>query len=108
MEQNDNEVKVRFGLDNNQIIEQFEKIEQKLLTLVDIRASLEKEIKDLNDYIGQLEQELQQKIEAENKLIEERSFVKAKVDSLLNKLEDINIAADSDDQNKEEGGVTSF
>ena len=107
MEQKDNEVKVRFGLDNNQIIEQFEKIEQKLLKLVDIRASLEKEIKDLNDYIGQLEQELQQKIEAENKLIEERSFVKAKVDSLLNKLEDINIAADSDDQ-KEEGGVTSF
>ncbi len=107
MEQNDNEVKVRFGLDNNQIIEQFEKIEQKLLKLIDIRASLEKEIKDLNDYIGQLEQELQQKIEAESKLIEERSFVKAKVDSLLNKLEDINIAADSDDQ-KEEGGVASF
>ena len=107
MKQNDNEVKVRFGLDNNQIIEQFEKIEQKLLKLIDIRASLEKEIKDLNDYIGQLEQELQQKIEAENKLIEERSFVKAKVDSLLNKLEDIKIVADSDDQ-KEEGGVASF
>ena len=107
MEQNDNEVKVRFGLDNNQIIEQFEKIEQKLLKLIDIRASLEKEIKDLNDYIGQLEQELQQKIEAENKLIEEKSFVRAKVDSLLNKLEDINIAADTEDQ-KEEGGVASF
>ena len=96
-------------MDNNQIIEQFEKIEQKILKLIDIRASLEREIKDLNDYIGQLEQELQQKIEAENKLIEERSFVKAKVDSLLNKLEDINIPAESDDRKNEEGGgVTNF
>ena len=98
---------MRSGLDNNQIIEQFDKIEQKLLKLIDIRASLEAEIKELNDYIGQLEEELQQKIETENKLIEERSFVRSKVDSLLDKLEDINIPVASDDQPNEKGGVNN-
>jgi hypothetical protein len=95
-------------LDNNQIIEQFEKIEKKLVKLIDIRAALEAEIKELNDYIGQLEQELQEKIEIENKFIEERSFVKSKVDSLLNKLENIDIQdADQSQRIEEEGASDS-
>ena len=94
-------------MDNNQIIDQFDKIEKKLLKLIDIRASLEAENGDLKDYIAQLEQELEEKIEAENKLIEERSFVRSKVDGLLDKLGDINIADNSDENHIDRGGVVN-
>ena len=94
-------------MDNNQIIEQFDKIEKKLLKLIEIRVTLEAENGDLKDYIAQLEQELEEKLEAENNLIEERSFVRSKVDSLLSKLEEINIGDNSDEQPIERGGVVS-
>ena len=92
-------------MDNNQIIEQFDKIEKKVLKLIDLRNSLETENKELKDYIAQLEQELEEKLEVESNLIEERSFVRSKVDSLLTKLQDINISVQSDDNTGAGGGV---
>ncbi len=91
-------------MDDNQIIEQFDQIEKKILRLIGIRESLETEIRDLKDYIAQLEQELEEKIEVEKNLIEEKTFVRTKIDRLLNKMEDINIADDSDKQQFEGGG----
>ncbi len=78
-------------MDNNQIIKNFDEIEDKIQKIMDGRNSLEKELQEQKDYIAQLEEELQEKIDAEKKLIEERIFVRSKIDSLLNKLQDIQI-----------------
>ncbi len=94
-------------MDNNQTIGQFDKIEKKILKLIDIRVSLEAEIGELKDYIAQLEQELEEKIEVEKNLIEERSFVRSKIDNLLVKLEDIHITDNSEEQHFEGGGVAN-
>ncbi|MFO8085494.1 MAG: cell division protein ZapB [Desulfobacterales bacterium] len=85
-------------MDDNQVLEHFDEIENKIQKLIDVRKTLEVELQDQKDYIAQLEIELQEKIEAENKLIEERSFVRSKIDSLLTKLQDIQIPINSDSQ----------
>jgi chromosome segregation ATPase len=76
-------------LDNNQITKSFDEIEDKIQKIIDVRKSQENELQEQKDYIAQLEEELQEKIDAENKLIEERLFVRSKIDSLLTKLQDI-------------------
>jgi FtsZ-binding cell division protein ZapB len=85
-------------LDDNQVLEYFDEIENKIQKLIDVRKTLEVDLQDQKDYIAQLEIELQEKIEAESKLIEERSFVRSKIDSLLTKLQDIQIPINSDSQ----------
>jgi hypothetical protein len=85
-------------LDDNQVLEHFDEIENKIQKLIDVRKTLEVDLQDQKDYIAQLEIELQEKIEAESKLIEERSFVRSKIDSLLTKLQDIQIPINSDSQ----------
>lgn len=76
-------------MDNNQIAKSFDEIEDKIQKIIDVRKSQENELQEQKDYIAQLEEELQEKIDAENKLIEERLFVRSKIDSLLTKLQDI-------------------
>ena len=85
-------------MDNNQITKNFDDIETKIQNILDGRKSQEKEMQELKDYIAQLEEELQEKIDAENKLIEERLFVRSKIDSLLNKLQDIQVPNSSNKQ----------
>lgn len=76
-------------MDNTYILENFDEIEKKIQKMIDVQKALEVELQDQKEYIAQLEIELQEKIEAEKKLIEERSFVRSKIDSLLTKLQDI-------------------
>jgi predicted nucleic acid-binding Zn-ribbon protein len=73
-------------LQTDQIFEKFEKIEQKVQELLEIRQNLEKEILDHKGYISELERELQEKVEAEKHYIEEKQIVRDKVDGLLRKL----------------------
>jgi hypothetical protein len=82
-------------LDNNQITKNFDEIEIKIQKIIEVRKSQENELQELKDYIAQLEEELQEKIDAENKLIEERLFVRSKIDSLLSKLQDIQVPTSS-------------
>ncbi len=82
-------------MDNNQITKNFDEIEIKIQKIIEVRKSQESEIQELKDYIAQLEEELQEKIDAENKLIEERLFVRSKIDSLLSKLQDIQVPTSS-------------
>jgi chromosome segregation ATPase len=82
-------------LDNNQIVKNFDDIEGKIQKIIEVRQSQENELQELKDYIAQLEEELQEKIDAENKLIEERLFVRSKIDSLLTKLQDIQVPTSS-------------
>lgn len=76
----------------------FDEIENKIQKIIDVRKSLENELQEQKDYIAQLEEELQEKIDAENKLLEERLFVRSKIDSLLNKLQDIQVPTGSINQ----------
>lgn len=82
-------------MDNNQITKNFDEIEIKIQKIIEVRKSQENELQELKDYIAQLEEELQEKIDAENKLIEERLFVRSKIDSLLSKLQDIQVPTSS-------------
>ena len=85
-------------MDNNQIAKNFDDIEGKIQKIIEVRRSQENELQELKDYIAQLEEELQEKIDAENKLIEERLFVRSKIDSLLTKLQDIQVPTSSNNQ----------
>lgn len=76
-------------MDNNLILQQFGEIEQKIETLIAFCRSLEATNVDLKNKIRILEEELQDKIEAENNHIEEKSLIVSKIDGLLIKLKDV-------------------
>lgn len=76
-------------MENNQTLEKFGEVEEKVQRLIESRKSMEKEIRELKDYIEQLETELQEKIEAENSYAEEKSLIRSKIDGLLGKLGEI-------------------
>jgi len=76
-------------LDNNTIFSQFEEIEKKVGKLVDVCKSLETNNLELNNKIERLEEELQNKAEAENSYQEEKALIRSKIDGLLGRIEEI-------------------
>ena len=76
-------------MDNEKILRQFDEIEQKIGKLIDVYESLEATNVELKTKIERLEEELQGKVEVENKYQEERALIQSKIDSLLVRLEDI-------------------
>ena len=77
------------NLDKEFILKQFEEIEKKVESLIDVCKSLEATNLELNNKVEKLEQELQAKLETENNYQEERALIRSKIDSLLDRLEDI-------------------
>ncbi len=76
-------------MDNESILRQFEEIEKKVESLIEVNKSLEATNLELRNKIKRLEEELQGKVEAENNYAEERALIRSKIDSLLVRLEDI-------------------
>jgi hypothetical protein len=76
-------------LDNAVILQQFEEIEKKIERLIQVCKSQETANSELKEKIKRLEGELQNKIEAENNYTKEKDLVRAKIDSLLGKLDKI-------------------
>ena len=74
-------------LDIEAILQQFELIEQKVEHVVQARKQLQKENQDLNNRIGQLENLIQEKVEAEKKHEEITALIRTKIDSLIGRLE---------------------
>ena len=74
-------------LDIEVILQQFELIEQKVEGVVQARKRFQKENEDLNTRIEQLEQLIQEKNETEKKHEELTALVRAKIDSLIGRLE---------------------
>ena len=74
-------------LDIEAILQQFELIEQKVEHVVQARKQLQKENQDLNNRIGQLENLIQEKVEAEKKHEEITDLIRKKIDSLIGRLE---------------------
>ena len=76
-------------LDIEAILQQFELIEQKVEHVVQARKGLQKENEDLNNRIRQLENLTQEKAEAEKKHEELTALIRAKIDSLIGRLDGI-------------------
>lgn len=76
-------------MDNEQILRQFEEIEDKVVRLIDLCKAHEATNSELRDNIRRLEEELQSKVETETNYSQERDLVRSKIDSLLARLDDI-------------------
>ena len=73
-------------MDSNQILQRFEEIERSVDRAIEVCRSYEATNLELKRIIGKLEEELQQKVEAERRYREERSLIRSKIDNLLEKL----------------------
>jgi protein-arginine kinase activator protein McsA len=69
-------------------LRQFEEIEKKVESLIEVNKSLEATNLELRNKIKRLEEELQGKVEAENNYVEEKALIRSRIDSLLVRLED--------------------
>ncbi|MEZ4551379.1 MAG: cell division protein ZapB [Desulfobacterales bacterium] len=79
-------------MDNDNVMLQFDQIEQKIGSLIKRCSSMEALNQELSDKVKNLETELKQKIEAENKHSEQKALIRSKVDNILAKLDNINDA----------------
>ena len=79
-------------MDNDNVMLQFDQIEQKIGNLIKRCSSLEGLNQELSDKVKSLEAELKQKIETENKHSEQKALIRSKVDNILAKLNNINDA----------------
>ena len=79
-------------MDNDNVMHQFDQIEQKIGSLIKRCSSMEALNQELSDKVKNLETELKQKIEAENKHSEQKALIRSKVDNILAKLDNINDA----------------
>ena len=73
-------------MDNEFFLSQFEEIEKKVENLIVVCNSLEVTNLELSNKIKSLEEELQGKIEAENKFADEKALIRSKIDNLLVRL----------------------
>ena len=73
-------------MDSSQILQRFAEIERSVERVIEVCRSYEAINLELKRKIGKLEEELQQKVEAERRYQEERSLIRSKIDTLLDKL----------------------
>ena len=76
-------------MDNDQIIRQFEQIEQRVENLIKTCKDLETVNSELKSQVLTLEEALQGKQETENRYQEEKNLVRSKIDGLLAKLDTV-------------------
>ena len=76
-------------MENEEILQQFDQIEQKVGKLVEVSKSAGAVTDELRKKIDSLEKELQGKLEEEKTYIEERELIRSKIDNLLVRLDEI-------------------
>jgi len=81
-------------LNNELIIQQFDQIERKVERLIEVCKTLEAANTELKGRIGQLEADLQQKVEAESGYIQEKDLIRSKIDGLLARLDSVSQVQD--------------
>ncbi|MBW1649773.1 MAG: hypothetical protein JRJ44_03655 [Deltaproteobacteria bacterium] len=79
-------------MDTDFILKQFEEIEQKVQKLIDDIKRLEEIKLELEYKIEAVEKDLQEKISAESRYIEERELIGLKIGDVLEKLDTISIS----------------
>lgn len=78
-------------MESTDLFQQFDTIETRIAELLSRCSRLETNNKELVSKIERLEEELGEKTEAEQRHAEEREFVKARIDNLLARLDEISI-----------------
>ena len=81
-------------MEDEKILKQFEAIEIRLENLIHICREKETHNKELISRVDKLEEELRKKIEAEQRIEDEKAQIRSRVDHLLKRLEDITGAQD--------------
>lgn len=76
-------------MDDSNLVSQFQTIETRLDTLLQICQDKDNQNKDLSRRIEQLEEELRIKVEAEQKYAEEKAQIRSRIDQLLMRLDAI-------------------
>ena len=76
-------------MENDEIVRQFDEIEQKVGRLIEASKSLEATNQELQAKVASLEKELQGKITVESNYIEERDLIRSKIDNLLVRLSEM-------------------
>lgn len=76
-------------MDNNMIL-QFDQIEEKVENLIERYHVLEKLNFELSLKVKSLEAELTERVEAENKHSEKKALIRSKIDNILSKLDSFN------------------
>jgi hypothetical protein len=76
-------------LDSEFILRQFQEIEEKVGKVIELCKSQETINLELRNRIKILEEEIQEKVEAENNYTAEKGLIRSKIDRVLAKLEDI-------------------
>jgi predicted RNase H-like nuclease (RuvC/YqgF family) len=76
-------------LDDEPILRQFEEIEQKVESLIEICKAQEATNSELKNKIERLEEEIQGKVEAERIYAEEKALIRSKIDGLLARFDEI-------------------
>ena len=80
-------------MENDEIVRQFDEIEQKVGRLIEASKSLEATNQELQKKVDSLEKELQGKITVESNYIEERDLIRSKIDNLLVRLAEMTEAS---------------
>lgn len=73
-------------MNDEDVLSQFDKIEEKVEKLIETCRSLEAANIELNDKYERLKQEADGKADAEKRYLEQRDLIRSKVDSLLSRL----------------------
>jgi len=76
--------------DNDNVMLQFDQIEQKVGSLITRCKSLENLNLEFSAKVKSLEAELKEKVETENKHSEQKALIRSKVDNILAKLNNLN------------------
>ena len=76
-------------MDNDNVMLQFDQIEQKVGSLISQCKTLENLNLELSNKVKSLEAELKKKVETENKHSEQKALIRSKVDNILAKLNNI-------------------
>ncbi len=76
-------------MEDSNLINQFQTIETRLDTLLQICQDKDSQNKELSRRIEQLEEELRIKVEAEQKYAEEKALIRSRIDQLLMRLDAI-------------------
>ena len=73
-------------MNDEDVLSQFDKIEEKVEKLIETCRSLEAANIELNNKYERLKQEADGKADAEKRYLEQRDLIRSKVDSLLSRL----------------------
>ncbi len=76
-------------MEDEKILKQFEAIETRLENLIQLCREKETQNRELISRVEELEEELRKKVEAEQRIADEKEQIRTRIDHLLKRLEDI-------------------